>query len=812
MKTLQHNEELRFKTRPLTVTLRYILFGLAINSTFPQLVLAEETTSSNAEVFFSIERGDLGKALEQFASQTGLNLSYEPRLISGKTTAGIQGEYLTPEALNHLIRGTGLTSVSTSTGFKIQSRPEQTSSMQMPSITITADAIENSYQPSVRLNTATRSSASVFETPQAIDVVSATSILDRGADSLTSALDYTPGVTTSTGEGTREQFIIRGFSAISDTYVDGMRDAGLYFRDTFNLEQIQVVKGPAGVLYGRGSAGGMINLVSKRATDEEFAHFDASYGSYNSRRITADLNMPVTDNIHVRVNAMREDADSFRSDVDSEKRGLAIATALHFSPDTSLDLQLLYSRDKRVLDAGIPGLNGKPADVDISTYYGAADAEEADRGTSEEKSLTAEFNTALTDTLKLRNTFRYREYDLDRKQTIVDRLLLNTSEPSLRLARSNFMQQQKDYSNKLELISTHEWAGITHEIMFGGEYMYEDRDALSRGGNLSSAYDITVYDPVLNPVPAEGASIRRDAVYQTTTKSLYIQDLIRFNEQWSLLAGIRKDWLERDFDDLDPRDRDVLSENSFNSPRLGLVYQHNDWLSFYASASKSYQPGGDTGVLAPGDEINPPEISTNYEVGSKFSLNDGAAIVTVSVFELTKENVPTRDRSISNSPTLYIGEVTAKGIEISATGEVGHGFSLQGGVTYTDAEVTSSNDTTAARVTPTPERTPLKGKKLDNTPNVTAKLWGIKRLNQNWRVGLGVRYESEAYADTTTNDIKLPSFTVFDSGIYYSNGQWNASLLINNITDKKFYESATNDRSILPGTPRTALLNVGYSF
>jgi len=226
MKTQQLNEASRFNTKPLTASLRYMMFGLAINTAFPQLVLAEQTNSSNTVVFFSIERGELEKAHEQFASQTGLNLSYEENLMSGKTTAGIQGEYLTPEALNQLIKGTGLSSVSTSTGFKIESRSEQTSSMQMPSITITAEAIENSYQPLVRLNTATRSSASVFETPQAIDVVSATSILDRGADSLTSALDYTPGVTTSTGEGTREQFIIRGFSAISDTYVDGMRDAG----------------------------------------------------------------------------------------------------------------------------------------------------------------------------------------------------------------------------------------------------------------------------------------------------------------------------------------------------------------------------------------------------------------------------------------------------------------------------------------------------------------------------------------------------------------------------------------------------------
>jgi catecholate siderophore receptor len=760
---------------------------------------------------YSIPAGPLAATLNRFAEEAETLLTAPGQITQSKTSQGLNGRYSVQAGFAALLAGTGLEAFRQgdgSFGLKPVMPVDKRGDATLPTITVTDNADPSSYRNLLPVSAATRTPIALRDLPQTVDVVPQASLRDRGAASLKEALIYTPGVTTSTGEGIREQFLIRGFSAISDTYIDGMRDGGNIFRDTYNLEQIEVVKGPAGVLLGRGSAGGLINMVTKRPSATPRSEASVSVGSNDTRRSTVDLNQPVSENLMFRINAMAENADSFRDEVWSKKRGLSVASTLKISPSTLLDLRFQNATDERVFDAGIPGINGKPAEVSRSTYYGAKNPGQNDRGTSEENSFSADLNMQLTDSLQLRNTLSYRELEMERRQTTISRLILNTAQPTLALSRSNFSSKQNDLANKFELIATGHWAGIRHELMIGTEISSEKRDTLSRGGDLSTAYNINVYNPVLKNLPWEGASIRRDGIYNTTTKSLYLQDLLRFNENWVTLVGLRRDWLERDFENR--VGANYARNDSFLSPRIGVVYQPNKVLSYYASATRSYQPGSATGVIDPGNSIQPPEIATNYEIGSKIAFADGKFQLGTSLFQLVKENVPTRDPSDATQ-NIYVGEVTAKGVELSAFGDLGYGFSLQGGITYTDAVVTKSNNTTAPAVTPSVAATPLEGKRAANSPRFTANLWSVKRLDAEWRVGLGLRHSAESYA-STTNAIVLPAYLLFDAGAFYDSGRWSVALSLRNLTNRLYYESSTNDLGILPGASRNFLMTARYAF
>lgn len=804
--------------KPLLLSLHLLWSTLALQSVAAPVNPSVESAETSL-IQAAIPEGKLAESLKLFALQAGVLIVINDEALAGKMAPALYGKVSLTAGFDKLTQASGFVVMKTASGYIVKvampksavagvSPTGQISETMLPEVFVHAQYEPHSYQAQLPVSSATRSEHSIMDVPQTVDVVSSATIEDRNALSIKDALAYTPGVTTSTGEGIREQFIIRGFSAIADTYVDGMRDGRNTFRDTFSLEQLEVVKGPAGVLYGRGSAGGLINLVSKKASANAFAKAGAMYGSYDASRLTLDINQPLTDNALFRVNAMIDDSDSYRSEVWSKKRGISIASTLKLAEKVSLDLNAQHLVDKRVFDAGIPGIYGKPADVSRSTYYGGRDPGSSDNGSSEDNTLTADLKVAINDQVSLRNTTRYSYLNLERNQTTIDRLILSSTVPTVRLARSNFFSTQHDLTNRFEVLVKQHWLGIDHDWMVGTELGWEERDTLSRGGTLSSAFDISVYEPVLKQVPLLGSSIRRDGIYQTQTTSLYLQDMMRFNPQWVGLIGVRKDWLDRDFDNR--AGADYGRKDSFFSPRLGLVYQPDTQSSYYLSSSRSYQPGAATGVIDPGSVITPPEITTNFEIGSKYSLNQGKLQLGISLFKLIKENVPTRDPS-SATTTLYVGEITSNGIEFSALGDLGDGLSLQGGVTLLDARVTRSNNTTAPAVTPAVTATALEGKRAANAPELMATLWTMKKINDQWRVGLGIRHQSESYA-STTNAVELRSYTVLDAGLYHERGPWSLALNIRNLTDKNYYESSTNDLGILPGAPRLMQFTANYQF
>lgn len=806
----------RARLSPLALAIP-LAFAGAMSAALPQHARAHAA----AGLSFDIPAGPLADALNRFALQAGVSIVVDAARIQGLRAPALQGRMGVEEGFGRLLHGSGYQIARSGAGYLLvaapaaggaaPAAPQAGATLQTVTVTGIGPACSGECPASYRAENTT--SASRLPVPsrdiaQTVDVVTQASLRDRGAGTLQQALAYTPGIEPNPGEGTRDQFVIRGFSAIADTYVDGMRDSAQLFRDTFNLEQVEVVKGPIGVLYGRGSSGGMINLVTKKPLPFASREVAATYGSFNSQRVSADINQPISDDWQIRFNAFADNAGSFRDAVFSRQRGLALASAWTLSPRLSAHLDLTHATDDRVFDGGIPGLNGAPAPVPRGTYYGALNPDPSDRGNSESSAAQFMVRWAVMPSVELQNTLRLGKFSLDRRQTAIDRLILTTPTPTLRMNRSNFANDEKNAINKTELTKSLDAGGMNHLLLLGLELSRSERDSVSRGGTLTAANDLPVFNPVLKPVPAEGGRIRRDGIYTTHTTSFYAQDLITFSRQWKGLLGIRSDRLQRDFSNR--AGLDFGRNDNFTSPRLGLVYQPTQSQSYFLSASRSYQPGGNTGQVDPGNVIYPAEITTNLEIGGKLTVLAGLDL-SVSAFRTVKDNVPTRDPGNPNGPDLLIGEVTSRGLELALAGDIGQGWSVQGGATLTDAFVSRSNNTVAPAITPTPPATPAVGKKAANTPRTSASLWAMKRIDAHWRAGVGVIHKARTYA-STTNAVVLPAFTTLDASLHYDAKPWLLSLLVRNVTNTMYYQSASNDLGILPGAPRSVALSARYSF
>ncbi|HTH10086.1 MAG TPA: TonB-dependent receptor plug domain-containing protein, partial [Acidovorax sp.] len=287
-----------------------------------------------------------------------------------------------------------------------QSPPPSTTPQTLGEVTVQSTTGDDGYSPAASTS-ATKGSAPLRDVPQAVNVVPEQLLRDQGARSMEDALRNVPGVAMSHGDGQRDQVVIRGFTAIADQFVDGVRDDALYFRDLADIERVEVLKGPAAVLYGRGSSGGLINRVTKKPKFGETAG-DASLGlgNFDYRRATADVNVGISDTAAFRINAAVEDSGSYRDQQFVKRHNFAPSLALKLAAQTDLLLQYTNARDKRLTDFGIPALNGRPVNVPARTYYGSRNAAQDDTTTSTMQSFAATLNHRFNDDWSVRNVTR----------------------------------------------------------------------------------------------------------------------------------------------------------------------------------------------------------------------------------------------------------------------------------------------------------------------------------------------------------------------------------------------------------------------
>jgi len=670
----------------------------------------------------------------------------------------------------------------------------------LPEVSVKAsNKPESSYQPLTTV-TAAKIEAPLRDIPQTVNVVTSAVMRDQGALTLQDALRNVPGVGFSNGDGQRDQVNIRGFTAIGDQFVDGIRDDALYFRDLSNVEQVEVLKGPAAVLYGRGSSGGIINRVTKKPLDRSFSEITAIGGTTGTARVEADINQKLGDSASFRINGAYEDSDSFRQQGFVERSFIAPSLLLKISDQTKVTLQLEHLDDRRVNDFGMPAINGRPVSTSVKTYYGSSNASRDDYVQSRVTSGTVVLEHILNDDIKIRNAFRAYNYDLDRNNTVATSVTTGAN-PLVNRRYSSVQRQEDGIFNQTDLTIKAEGLGIKHTLLFGVELAEQNKDTQSGDGANPGA--VSLYNPVLTP--SNRASLKYTTVNTgvSSTTGLYAQDLVTLNKHWKALVGVRYDSFDQDTKNhltqakLSRKDEEL-------SPRAGLVYQPNDVLSFYGSYTKSFQPSQETFALAANNADMAPEETKNYEIGSRLDMFDGNVTAMASLYRLERTNIKTTDPA-NNTLLVPVGEQRTDGLELSVLGRLAQGLDLTAGYALMDGRITKSNSFSSGVA--------LEGNRSSLTPEHSANLWLTKRFSNGFGIGGGAVYMGDQFA-SASNLVKLPGYTRFDATAFYETKKYDIRLAVNNIFDKRYFISAHGGADLYntPGAPMNALLSLRLKF
>jgi catecholate siderophore receptor len=671
----------------------------------------------------------------------------------------------------------------------------------LPEITVKASQEGDiKYQPTTN-TTAAKIKASIRDIPQSIDVVPAAIIKDQGAQSLQDVLKNVPGVSFNLGDGQRDQFVIRGFDAIGDLFVDGIRDDALYYRDLSNVEQIEVLKGPASVLYGRGSSGGIINRITKKP-GKEIREVAITVGAYDKKRAVVDYGDKISESASFRLVGAVEDSGSFRKQGYIERESFAPSIAFNFSEKTKMLLQLEKLRDSRVTDFGIPAFKGKPVNVKRDTYYGSRNARDDDYTDSDVTSGRATLEHQFNDNLTLRNVFGAYNYELDRNNTLV--ASVNETQKTASLTHNQVYRQDDGWFNQLELIQKLELAGMQHQVLYGVEIGRQVKE-FKRFGWSTSTRTVSLFNPVLPTLSDYGTRNPNPNLNNVTTlevTSVYLQDMINLSKNWKALVGARHDRFEQHVQDRRSA-TDPSRTDSEWSPRAGLVYQPNDFQSYYASISRSFQPSGETLNFSKEQSDLAPEETNNIEVGTKIDFFNGKLSTTAAIFNLERKNI--KGTNPVNNTLIGVGTQRTKGVELTVTGELAENWQIYAGYANLDAEITKS----VARQ----NGVNLEGNRAALTPQNSANIWLMHKLGGGFSVGGGMNYVGNRYT-SPDNLVTLESYITADAVAMYQSKEYDVAFNLRNITDKEYIISGhgTSNNLNAPGAPRSAELTLTMRF
>ncbi|QBX39315.1 TonB-dependent siderophore receptor [Pseudomonas fluorescens] len=673
------------------------------------------------------------------------------------------------------------------------------SATELPATAISAE--EQAEDPRVKIsNTATRTSTPVRYVPQAIDSIKTTNVADYGTNDIGDALSGIPNVSSS-ADTRFDSLRIRGFDASNDFYLDGIRDDSQYKRDLHNIERVEVLKGPAAVLYGRGSQGGIVNRVSKLPEFGRRSTIEAQGGSDDLRSLYADLSTDPSENLSLRLNMGNMDENSFRDGVSGNRQLFAPSMSWQLTPDLNWLVQYEYSRYNRTPDRGIPGVNGRPADVGRDTTYGNDHDFIDDKAQSLRSKLTYEIN----DNWQLRQTLGVFKLDSD-----FDNTYLTSFDPKTnKVARQHWQQNltTRNVYNNLELEGGFDTFGLEHRLLTGVEIGSQRRDpklynaATGKTPGAQPVPSLDLFNPNRELRHTGSMQVFSDSHTEVESRAVYVQDQLRLNDQWQLLAGLRYDTFDiestNQLKNL-TEDRDSHS----TSPRFGIVWTPLQNHSFYASWSKTFSPvGGGLIGITPGAAGNSndlsPELTKQKEIGVKSDWLDDRLSTTLAVYDLELYNRRTSD---PNDPTLTVmtGLQRSRGVELTATGKLVGNWYMRGGVGVQDTTIEKDNNG-------------LEGKRVNNVAKHNGSLFLTWKPEMGWYGETGLTLVGQRYADNANTTV-LPGYGRWDALVGYRFKDWDLRAALNNITDREYYASATSQYQIQPGAPRSVVMTGTYSF
>ncbi|MFV3350456.1 TonB-dependent receptor [Aeromonas veronii] len=638
--------------------------------------------------------------------------------------------------------------------------------------------------------TATRTNTPAKLVPQTIDSVKVSELTAFGQPTLSEALSGIPGVNAS-GDTRFDGVNIRGFSASNDFYLDGFRDDMQYTRDLGNIERVEVLKGPAAVLYGRGSTGGIVNRVSKKPQKGQESSVTARVGSFDSQRLAADLNGEASEQVQLRLNMAQEDKDSFRNGVKSKRTLLAPSANWEISDNLNWLVQYERNEHDRTPDRGIPGVNGRPADVPREYVYSDTSRDFID---DVAQSTRSRLSWDINDQWQLRQQLGYSTLDSQFDNTYV------TSVKGDKVTRSRWQQdlKAKNLISNTEAEGLFQTGPVEHRLLVGFEQNWQERTP-KLYQNATAIPSGNLYDPGSLPTYNGAMKLSSDAKHKVRGNGLYLQDQLSLGD-WHLVGGLRRDDFTVTSRRYDLNKEESVSVNSL-SPRLGLVWNPLEDHAFYTSYSKTFTPvGGELIGITPGDKNNrlEPQHTRLYEGGVKSDWLNGKLATTLSLYRLEMYNKRTKD-PLDPTKVILTGLQRTEGVELSARAELTDEIYLRGGFAIQDAEQVKAD-------------ADLQGKRPMNVSRQNGQFYlGYKSGEQGWFGETGVTAVGDRFADNA-NTTTLPGYARFDARAGYRWQQWEAELSAENLTDHEYFVSATSANQIMPGTPRQLSLTGTYRF
>lgn len=729
-----------------------------------------------------------GDTFEQFSPAEGIALVSANNVDGNRVRVSITGTDGPPTA-NVQSSTTGLI-VGIAPGQGVTSVDDETLR-----IGVTGEG-EDTYNPR-SASTATGIDTPLRDIPQSVQVIPEAVIEDRNALELGDALETANSVVPGGGRGTSvfgPGFLIRGFFTLESVFRDGIETFTLAPLDTNDIERIEILKGPASVLFGQGEPGGIINLVSERPLSEPRYEVSATVGNYNTYRGDVDLTGPVPgdDAARYRLNLSYENFGSFRDFVDGEGVFVSPTIALDLGPDTELDLYGQYAYDRETIDQGIPFTSDGPVDVPRSRFVG----EDFGEFSQNQFSLGYRLNHDFSDSLELRHAFQYLEYSPERYAPLYD-FFDETTGLVDRIEYFAGGHYQRFFTNA-EVVGRFNTGSIQHQVLAGVEY----RNALEQPEfQFSNFYTpIDVFDPEYTgvPYPIEPEFFRDDTI---NTVGVYIQDQINILPNLIVLAGLRYDFVDqfRTTQFVGEERNEFFQSDSALSPRVGIVYQPIEPVSLYGSYTESFQPSFGTSRNVD-DSPFEPETGRQFEVGLKADLTEQLSL-TFAVFDIRKQNVVVQD---PDDPlrSIQTGEVASRGLELNLGGEILPGWNITAGYTLLDAFV--SRDTTD-----------IEGNQLANVPNNQFSLWTTYEIQEGslegLGFGLGLFYLSDR-PGTLDDSFTLPSYFRTDAAVFYKRNNWRAQVNVENLFDIDYFTSSDEFQFANPGAPLSIKAEVGVVF
>jgi catecholate siderophore receptor len=648
------------------------------------------------------------------------------------------------------------------------------------------------------------------DTPQNVTVVPQQVLTDQAVNNLQDALKNVPGITLNAGEGGThgDNINLRGFAASDDFFLDGLRDTGFYTRDSFNLDSIEVYKGPASALFGRGSTGGVINQVSKTPQLEDFIRGTVVGGTNSELRETADVNYRFGDTSAFRVDAMNHRSDvADRDFVDNRRWGVAPSLAFGIGAPTSLTLEYLHQAQDDIPDYGIPFAFGKPVPVPRDTYYGLPSD---DRARARVDVGTAIFKTQFNERLWLTDTARAGNYFFDSRETAahygasppapgtpLDTVLTFRDRPSVQGTVSTLM-------NDANLHFRFATGPAQHHLVLGIELDREEADLTRFANQLNQIPGTPILAPdPFEPFPGHQTQVTQTPDTVTKTASALVQDIVDLGPQWQATLAVRLDRFNAEFNE-PITNAHFEHTDTIGSPRASLVYKPLPSLSIYGSYGTSYDPSAENLSLSAKTASLGPEKDHTYEFGVKSVALSGRLALQAGVFQTEMINARVGDPTNPTAPQILAGEERVRGFEADAIGYLTDEWEITAGYTHLDSETIKSTD-------PGSVGAPL----LNTAPN-QANLWLVYEYQEAWKAGFGVNYLDRRAADID-NTAHVPGYVTYDAMLSY---RINRSLAVQlngyNLTNKYYYAnsyfSSPVENHVVPGAGRTGLLTVSFSF